>query len=352
MKKEIYRLCMIIVLLAFILFFSVVQSLRFGIVDISFKEILQLLGGITGICSSPEALSLLASSKADIIFDLRLPRIIMAIVAGGGLALGGVVMQALVRNPLADPYILGISSGAALGATAAIVLGAFSALGSYGVAGGAFIGALGITFSVFSIAFRKGVQGNTTKLVLAGTAMNAICGACTSLIVYTAKDTEGIRDAAFWIMGSMAKAGWQVIPVALLVFFLATLFFIYQYRILNASLMGDEMAIILGVRLEKRRKIYLVIIALMVSIIVACVGIIGFVGLVIPHIVRIVFGNNHLKLLPISVFVGAIYILWCDVLARSILTTSELPIGILTSLLGGPFFLYLMMHKKYGFGDS
>lgn len=352
MKQELNKLFSIIIALSIVLFLSVVQSLKFGIVDISFNEILQLLGGVVGLCNSHEALALLNSSKADIIFDLRMPRIIMAIIAGGSLSLSGVVMQAILRNPLADSYILGISSGAALGATSAIVLGAFSIFGSYGVAGGAFLGALGITCVVFAITFSKGTSGNTTKLILAGTALNAICGSCTSIIVYTAKDIEGIRDAAFWIMGSMAKVNWNALPFALILFICSALFFIYQYRTLNASLMGDEMAVILGVRLEQKRKIYLIIIALLVSVVVACVGIIGFVGLIIPHIVRIVLGNNHLKLLPVTILLGAIYMIWCDVLARSILPTTEIPIGILTSLLGGPFFLYLMMHKKYGFGDN
>lgn len=350
MKKKQFFLTLCVLML--VLFCSFIYSLSIGVVNISYAEIVRILYYNIIDVQSLNGQNLLQSVAASVIFDLRLPRIIMAVISGGALALGGVVMQALIRNPLADPYILGVSSGAAMGATASIILGMFSWFGLYGVSFGAFCGALLVTFTVFAITYTTGAAQNNTKLILAGTALNAICGASTSLLVYLAKDVDGIRDAKFWIMGSMGKVTWGYLPFVSVVFIVLASFFIYNFRILNASLLGEDMALILGVSLEKSRIFFLIAVAILVSMIVAATGIIGFVGLVIPHIVRIVCGNNHLKLLPYSILGGAIYMLWCDVLARSLLLKTELPIGILTAFIGGPFFLYLMCSKKYGFGDK
>lgn len=345
MPKEYLKFLFAIGALALILFISVLESLSVGVVDISWKQIME-------ICLAALRGQYIDATVYDIVIDLRLPRILMAVVCGGSLALGGVVMQAVIKNPLADPYVLGISSGAALGATSAILLGAFSYFGAYGVSAGAFIGALTVAFFAFVITFTSAGGHSSTKLVLAGTALNAVCGAGTSMIVYLAKDAEGMRDAAFWIMGSMARVTWDALPLCSIIFVTLSFYFIYQFRTLNASLLGEEMAVILGIELQGKRKIFLVMVAALVSAVVAAVGVIGFVGLVIPHIVRLVYGNNHLKLLPISILVGAIYIVWCDIFARILLANAEVPIGVLTSLVGGPFFLYLMLKKKYGYGDE
>lgn len=352
MEKTKASFFLTLIILILVLFFSFIYSLSIGVVNINYADIIGMLYYNILESSSQQAKELLASVNASVIFDLRLPRIIMAVLSGGALALGGVVMQTLIRNPLADPYILGVSSGAAMGATASIILGMFSWFGLYGVSLGAFCGALLVTFTVFAITYTTGAAQNNTKLILAGTALNAICGASTSLLVYLAKDVDGIRDATFWIMGSMGKVTWGYLPFVSVVFIVLASFFIYNFRILNASLLGEDMALILGVSLEKSRIFFLTAVAILVSMVVAATGIIGFVGLVIPHIVRIICGNNHLKLLPYSILGGAIYMLWCDVLARSLLLKTELPIGILTAFIGGPFFLYLMCSKKYGFGDK
>lgn len=350
MKKKQFFLTLFILIL--VLFCSFIYSLSIGVVNISYAEIIRILYYNIIDVESPNGQNLLQSVAASVIFDLRLPRIIMAVLSGGALALGGVVMQALIRNPLADPYILGVSSGAAMGATASIILGMFSWFGLYGVSLGAFCGAILVTFTVFAITYTTGAGRNNTKLILAGTALNAICSASTSLLVYLAKDIDGIRDATFWIMGSMGKVTWSYLPFPAVMFCVLAVYFLYNFRILNTSLLGEDMALILGVSLERRRVLFLTAVAILVSMIVAATGIIGFVGLVIPHVVRILCGNNHLKLLPYSMLGGAIYMLWCDVLARTVLVRTELPIGILTAFIGGPFFLYLMCSKKYGFGDN
>ncbi|MBQ8919194.1 MAG: iron ABC transporter permease [Acidaminococcaceae bacterium] len=349
MKTGYCKLGLYLLLLTAFLLCSVVHSLSIGVVDISWKEIVQVLYGF--LIDKNMLVTLENPVAADIILDLRLPRILMAVIAGGALALGGVVMQAVIRNPLADPYILGVSSGAALGATASIILGAFSIFGVYGVSAGAFIGALAVTFTVFALTFSVSGSQSITKLILAGTALNAICGSCTSMIVYLAKDVEGIRDASFWIMGSMGRTTWEMLPLGCILFCATSLFFATQFRSLNASLLGDEAAVTLGIDVAGKRKLYLVLVALMVSSVVASVGIIGFVGLVVPHIVRLLLGSDHTRLLPVSVLLGAIYLVWCDVFARTALMNAEIPIGIVTSLIGGPFFLYLMMFRKYGYGD-
>lgn len=350
MKKKQFFLTLFVLIL--VLFCSFIYSLSIGVVNISYAEIIRILYYNIIDVESPNGQNLLQSVAASVIFDLRLPRIIMAVLSGGALALGGVVMQALIRNPLADPYILGVSSGAAMGATASIILGMFSWFGLYGVSLGAFCGAILVTFTVFDITYTTGAGRNNTKLILAGTALNAICSASTSLLVYLSKDIDGIRDATFWIMGSMGKVTWSYLPFAAVVFCVLAVYFLYNFRILNTSLLGEDMALILGVSLERRRVLFLTAVAILVSMIVAATGIIGFVGLVIPHVIRILCGNNHLKLLPYSMLGGAIYMLWCDVLARTVLVRTELPIGILTAFIGGPFFLYLMCSKKYGFGDN
>ena len=351
MNKELRKIIFVTIVLAALLCLSILQSLGIGVVEISWRDILKLFYYSCFGAENAADEQLLSSSAWNVIFDLRLPRIIMAVICGGSLALGGLVMQALIRNPLADPYILGVSAGAAMGAAISIVLGAFSFLGIYGVSAGAFVGAVAVAFAVFALTASSGGQSSMTRLVLTGMALNAVCGASTSMLVYLAKDVDGIRDVQFWIMGSLARANWETIPLCAVIFFSCCLYFLYQFRVLNASLLGDEMAIILGETLERKRKIYLVLVSVMVSSVVASVGIIGFVGLVIPHVARIFFGNNHIWLVPVSVFSGALYMIWCDVFARTVLTGMELPIGVLTSFIGGPLFLYLMSGRQFRYGE-
>lgn len=254
MKKMQFFLTLFV--LTLVLCCSFIYSLSIGVVNISYIDIINILYYNMIDIQSQVGQNLLQSVNASVIFDLRLPRIIMAVLSGGALALGGVVMQALIRNPLADPYILGVSSGAAMGATASIILGMFSSFGLYGVSIGAFCGALLVTFTVFAITYTTGGVQNNTKLILAGTALNAICSASTSLFVYLAKDVDGIRDATFWIMGSMGKVTWDYLPFVAVAFSVLAFFFIYNFRILNASLLGEDMALILGVSLEKSRMFF------------------------------------------------------------------------------------------------
>ncbi len=351
-KRKKFPLFLTIAVMVSALVLSVVLSITFGPVPIKSGDVARILYYRIFNISTQEALALVQTAKADIIWDIRFPRVLMGAAVGAGLALSGVSMQAVVRNPLANPYILGVSSGASLGATMAILLGAFSLFGSHGVSAGAFTGALVTSLCVFVIAFSGKGRGNTIKLLLAGMAINAMCSAFTSFIIYTAKDAEGIRSVTFWIMGGLTSSSWKLLPVPVIVVALMAGVFLTQFRTLNVLLVGEESAITMGINIVRVRKIYLVLSACVTGVVVAVSGTIGFVGLVIPHIVRMAVGSDHKRVMPISILSGSIFLIWCDVFARMLLGTSELPIGIVTSMIGGPFFIYMMLTKSYGFGGE
>lgn len=294
-----------------------------------------------------------AGSFTDIIWQIRFPRVLMAMFIGAGLALCGAVMQAAVQNPLADPYILGISSGASLGATFAILIGfgAIGWLGQTGVAFWAFAGAMGASLLVLTLA---GIRGKMTsvKLVLAGMVINALCSAFSNFIIYFANNAEGIKTVTFWTMGSLAASGWNKLPLVGIVVLVAILFFLLQSRVLNTMLLGDEAAVTLGINLSVYRRVYMLLTALVTGVMVASCGMIGFVGLIIPHIVRGLVGSDHRKVMPVSVLFGAIFLIWTDVIARSLISSVELPIGIITAMIGAPMFMYMLVKKGYGFGGN
>ena len=290
-------------------------------------------------------------SAHDIIWLLRLPRLILAAAVGCGLSSCGVIMQAIVKNPLADPYILGVSSGASLGATAAILLGVGSALGENFVGIAAFLGAFVISLAVLFIS-NLGGRSNSMKLLLAGMALSAVCSAFSSFIVYFANNKEGMQTIAYWMMGSFAGAKWNSLAVIVPIVIMAVLFFWSQSRILNLMLLGDEAAITLGTDLHNYRQIYLLISSLIVGFVVYSSGMIGFVGLIVPHVVRMLVGTDHNKLIPVTALVGAIFLVIADGLCRVIIPRTELPIGILISLIGAPSFVYLMIKRTYGFGGN
>ncbi len=287
----------------------------------------------------------------DIIWLLRLPRLVLAVFVGMGLSVCGVIMQAVVKNPLADPYILGISSGASLGATAAILLGVGVALGENFVGIAAFIGAFAISLGVLFIS-NLGGRSNSVKLLLAGMALSAVCGAFSSFIVYFANNKEGMQTIAYWMMGSFAGAKWETLIVISPIVLLSVLFFWSQSRVLNLMLLGDESALTLGTDLHIYRQVYLLVSALIVGFVVYMAGMVGFVGLVVPHVVRMLVGTDHKKLIPVAALTGAVFLVVADGLCRVIIPRTELPIGILISLIGAPCFVYLMVKRTYGFGGN
>ena len=265
--------------------------------------------------------------------------------------MGGVAIQASVRNPLAGPFVLGISSSAATGAVSVILLGLFSGFGIFALSAGAFTGAM---IGMVIVIFISNVKGKITpvRVVLTGVAVSSFFSALTNLIVHGAKDEEGIRSALYWMIGSLAGTRWEYIPLPFLSLILAGVFFSGLHRSLNAMILGDETAVTLGVNIHRTRVITVAAAALITGFSVAVSGAVGFVGLVIPHIVRMVSGADHRQLVPLSVLTGAIYLIWADVAARLLVAPEELPIGIITSLVGAPFFIYLLRKSRYSFGGK
>ncbi len=305
-QKSYYQIALTFFLVIFFVF-SIVFSLGSGQAEISLIDVFQILlykfsGGVLGNIADIE------QAVVNIIWFVRTPRVLMSIFVGLGLATSGAIMQAVVQNPLADPYILGISSGASLGATFAIMIGFGSAsiFSQLNLSLSAFIGALLATFCVLFLS-NIGGRMTSTKLVLSGTIINSIFSSFSSLIIYLADDAEGIKSVTFWSMGSLASASWSKLPLLIVVTLVISVFFASQFRILNTMLLGDEAAVTLGISLGKYRRIYMIIASLLTGLIVANSGMIGFVGLIIPHIVRGIYGSDHKKLVPMCGFIGAFF---------------------------------------------
>ncbi|MFH8367187.1 FecCD family ABC transporter permease [Streptomyces sp. NPDC018031] len=277
-----------------------------------------------------------------IVWQLRLPRALLAAVVGAGLGLVGTAVQALVRNPLADPYLLGISSGASLGAVAAIVLGAGvgGALG-IGLSSAAFAGALAAFALVWAMA-RRGGGFSPLRLVLAGVGIGQFLSGFTSYLVLQAGDEQQTHGVLFWLMGSLGGAQWEtlLVPAVAVVAGLAALQ--ARARALNALLMGDETAASLGVRVAGLRRELFVVTSVLTGVLVAVSGAIGFVGLMVPHACRLVVGGDMRRLLPVSALAGAVLLVVVDLVARTALPDQELPVGVVTSLIGAPALLYLL----------
>lgn len=347
-RKNWGSFALALLLLIVMLAISMVLSVGIGAVSIKGTDIIniivhQLFGG--------EVMEGIKNSTIDIVWSIRLPRVILAALVGMGLSVSGVVMQAIVKNSLADPYILGISSGASLGATLAIALGIGARLGGNYVGlvacGTAFLSSM----LVLNIANING-RANAIKLLMAGVAISSIFSAFSSFIVFTSSNREAMKTISFWIMGGLSGAKWQNLILCSIVVIVATLFFVTQYRTLNLMLLGDEVSITLGKDLHRYRQLYLLVCSIVIGFLVYNAGVIGFVGLVIPHIARLFFGTDHKKVLPAAAIIGAVVLVWADVLARSFTSVGEIPVGVVISLVGAPVFLYLLVSKEYGFGGG
>lgn len=283
-----------------------------------------------------------ATTRA-IVIELRLPRAALAFVAGGGLAVSGAVFQALLRNPLADPYVLGVSGGAAVGAIGWIVLGA----GAYsaGVPLAALLGALGAVMLVYRIARGVGGALDTRVLLLAGVVVGAFCNALIMLLL-TLADLESFRSAVFWMMGSLAAARWES-TVLLIAYMVPGLIVLMGHaRALDLLLLGEETALFLGTRTERVKLIGYGVASLLVAASVAVCGVIGFVGLIVPHAVRLAWGSEHRLLLPASFLGGGALLLLADTGARVLASPAELPVGVVTALVGVPLFVILLMRGR------
>lgn len=338
-----------LILLAAGLIFSIMAAITFGNADISLKDVYSVI--LYELFKIKRFSQFSEGAVHDVVWLIRFPRVILALAVGTGLSICGVVMQAIVKNPLADPYILGVSSGASLGATFAIMLGVGSFFGDNFVGFMAFVGALLTSFVVMAIA-NMGGRANAGKLILSGTAVSSVCSAFSSFIIYIVNDNNATAEVMRWTMGSLAGASWSRVAIIFPVIVLCTLIFWSQYRSLNLMLLGDEVSITLGTNLRKSRTVYLILCSVMVGFAVYAAGMISFVGLVIPHIIRILFGTDHKRLIPLSALLGGIFLIWADVACRIILKNAEMPIGILVSMIGAPCFIYLLIKRSYGFGGG
>ena len=274
-----------------------------------------------------------------IVIDVRLPRVILGVLVGSALATAGCAMQGLFRNPMASPYILGVSSGAAFGAALALVLG----MSFYSLPLTAFLFALLAVFLVYSIARTRGRVPIET-LLLSGIAVGLFFSALVSLLVYVAG--EKIYGIVFWMMGGFWASSWDKVAIVFFPIILGIAVLFLFARDLNAMLLGEEPALHLGIEVETIKKIILIFATLITAASVSVVGTIGFVGLVIPHMMRIVVGPDHRILLPSSLLFGAIFLVCTDTLARSVIQPTEIPVGIITALFGAPFFIYLLKARK------
>lgn len=335
-------------LLGLLLAGSMVLALTIGSVPVPPSSVLAVL--LDRIPLLPLELTPSATHDA-IIWDVRLPRVLLAAIVGAGLSLVGAALQALVRNPLADPYILGISSGASVGAALVIVFGFLSVLGGMALSAASCVGAFLTLVGVFLLA-RQGNRIPVVRLLLAGIATSAILSALTSFLLFISPRESGVSEVYFWIMGSLSGTRWWTLPLPATVVIVGTLVILTRARDMNTMLMGDETAATLGLNVPRFRKFLLVFSTVVTGVIVAVSGSIGFVGLVVPHIARILLGADHRRLLPVVALLGAIFLVGADVVARIILAPQELPIGIITALTGGPFFIWLMRRRHYRFGDT
>ena len=279
-----------------------------------------------------------------IVLSIRLPRILLGILIGGGLAVAGAAMQGLFRNPLADPGLIGVSSGAAVAAVATIVLGATQTLGSFALSIAAFGGGAATTLLVYRLSLVHGSVSVSTML-LAGIAINAVAGAITGVFTFVADDAQ-LRSLTFWSMGSLGGATWPAVAAAAPFTGLATLAVLRYARPLNALLLGEAEAGHLGCNVDRLKRSIVLLVALSVGAAVAAAGIIGFVGLVVPHLLRLTLGPDHRFLLPGAALLGASLLLGADLIARTLVAPAELPIGIVTAIIGGPFFMYLLQRGR------
>jgi iron complex transport system permease protein len=282
--------------------------------------------------------------EENIVRGLRLPRVLLGMIVGASLAVTGVTMQALVRNQLADPFILGVSSGAAAAATLGMLFGVFSFLGRYSLSISAFIGSAITIIFVYVISRIRG-RINITQLLLSGVAISMIMDGITRIITLSAPNALGLHNATFWMSGSLAGAKWAYLTLPLVVLLLCITVLMIHYRALNLLLLGDESAGALGINIRRIQKMLVLVASLMAGVTIAVSGTIGFVGLMVPHFTRLLVGADHRKVLPIAALLGGILVVWVDVAARMLLAPEELPVGILTAIIGGPLFIFLLKRK-------
>lgn len=333
------------VVLCFFFFLSL--GLTLGFIPLSVVSIMNGIGKwMSGAPLTPQEIGTL-----DILLTLRLPRMLLAMAVGVGLSLSGIVMQAIVRNPLADPYILGVSSGATLGAASAIFLGIGVLWGSQGVGIFATLGAIVASFLVVLLA-KASKQAHTSRLLLFGMSLHMVFSSVAGLFIYLGKNKAGMESITYWMMGNLANARLESVLVLWVIVFFIVLYVKRQARILDLLLMGAETAITLGVDIRRYIHRLILVNGVLVGFLVYHAGMIGFLGLLVPHGVRALYGSSHKTFLLPALWIGGLFMMAMDIVSRTILEGVEVPIGICLSLLGAPVLFYFVIHRKYQFGGG
>lgn len=339
---------LLIGLLVIVATLTFIASIMTGAADASLGNLFRWL---TGTETAEQALSL---RDRIIILDIRLPRAVLGLLVGAALAVSGAVMQGLFRNPLADPGLVGVSSGASLGAVLIIVLGTslfgpvFALFGFYTLPVAAFFGGLCTTLLLYRIATRSG-QTSVATMLLAGIALAALAGAITGVLIFVADDQQ-LRDLTFWGLGSLAGASWTKVLAAAPIIILSLMVVPFLSRGLNALTLGEAAAFHMGVPVQRLKNVAIVSVAAATGASVAVSGGIGFVGIVVPHVLRLVIGPDHRFLLPASALLGGTLLIFADMIARTIVPPAELPIGIITAFAGAPFFLWILLRGRSHMG--
>jgi len=338
-KKNILIFLTFIFSLGIIMIFAV----TIGPANVSFSQAANIIGSKIPFINNISDLSNVKNSQETIILQVRLPRIILSALTGMALAAVGTTFQGLLKNPMADPYIIGVSSGSALGASLAIVTGVSITLGYFMVPFAAFIGALISIFTVYNIA-RIGNKIPVYNLLLSGVALSSFLSAFTSLLmILNSNETSQIL---YWMLGSFSGKTWEHVRIAFPFITLGILSLYFFSRELNLLLFGESTAQNLGINVEKTKKLLLVLGSFTVASAVAVSGTIGFVGLIVPHSMRLIVGSDHRILIPVASLAGGIFMVFTDTIARTVLSPTEIPVGIITALFGAPFFIYLLKTKK------
>ena len=321
--------------LCLILCISLVTALQFGAKFISLDQIISALLSMIDVNAT-------ASMTNTIITDIRLPRLIYSVLTGIGLSLVGLLMQTVTRNALADPYVLGVSSGASTGAVFAIIMGGLPFLGQYNTP---IFAALGAALSIILVLLCVGKSNSPVKLILIGMGMTGVFSALTMMIIYGAKHEAQVRSAMFWLLGSFAGIQWSDLPLTAII---VTLFMLYIYvfnQDLDVLLLGNHEAAQMGLSVKQLQLSIVIISSVVIATLVSKVGVVGFIGLIIPHLARIIGGPKHKHTLLFSALIGSIVMIWSDVLSRALYSPEEIPIGVLTSLLGAPLFIWIIMNR-------
>ena len=353
MNKKVWITVLFVLLIAAVAA-SALVTVSFGSTQLGLREVYDIIYDHLFAGDARVNAGVYLKTHLKIVWFVRLPRTLFAMLVGAGLGICGAAMQSLVLNPIADPYVLGISSGASAGASLALLTPIQFLAGQRQTTAFAFLGALFSALVVYSLAKKAGGgKLRPVTLLLSGTAVNAVMSAITSFLIFRAKSPEGIAAVYSWQMGSISAAQWKTLTIPAVFVVIGTIVFTLMGTRFNMMMMGDEDAAAMGLRVRLFRSCMFLVCSLVVASLVSITGILGFVGLVVPHVTRLISRTNDNRIvMPMSALLGAVFILWADAFARCAFGAVELPIGIVTAFIGAPFFMFLMIRSGYGGGKT